>query len=148
MTTLVQRFLAPPPRNVGGGDLVTRVVATGVLILLVAMVAPQAHVPYGLMKISLLVVAEFGLLNLMLGLFLRTETFFAGAQLFATPLVMLWLSSRQPWVGIAIGLAVTVVGIAAILTRRSRINAALEIDSLKVPLEVAEAAAAPPGAPK
>ncbi len=148
MTTLMQRFLAPPPRNVGGGDLVIRVVATAILILLVAAVAPQAHVPYALMKVSLLVAAELGLLNLMLGLFLRTQTFFAGMQLFATPLVMLWLAPRQPWVGLAFGLAVTVVGIAAILTRRSRVNAALEINSLKLPVEAVEAVVVPQGASK
>ena len=133
--TAMQRLMAPPPRNVGGGDLATRVVATAVLIVLVAMVAPQAHVPYVALKLSLLVAAELGLVSLMLGLFLRTKTYFAGIQLFLASLAMLWIAPRQPWVAIAVGLALVVIGIGAAMTRRSRLNAFLEINSLKVPLE-------------
>ncbi|MBS1149592.1 MAG: hypothetical protein H6Q89_1290, partial [Myxococcaceae bacterium] len=70
-----------PPRNIGGGDLVSRILTGAILMLLTVMVAAGARVSYPLLKISLLTAAELGLVSVMLGLFLRSNTHFAGFQL-------------------------------------------------------------------
>jgi len=143
VATVLKRFTAPPPLNVGGGDLLTRMLATLGLLVLVVMTAPQAKVPYPVLKISLLIVAELGLVSMMLGLFLRSKTYFAGLQLFFGSLGILWLASRQmPWVGIAVGLLLVVVGVSEIVARRSRLNALFELSSWHVPLEEVAAAGA------
>ncbi len=146
LTTAVQRLVATPPRNVGGGDLVTRMLAVLALlamIALIALIAPQAATSYPLIKICLLVLAEFGLISLMLGLFLGSKTYFAGVQLFAASLSMLWLTTRtQPWLAIIIGLGFVAAGAMTVVTRRSRLNALLDLNSLGVPLEEVEAAEA------
>ena len=134
MTSIaVQRFL-DPEQNVGGGDRVTRLVATGLLVALCGLVLPQSHIPYRLLKISLLIAAEMGLVGLMLGMFLRSKTYFAGAQLFATPLLMLWLAGHQlTYVAAVTGLVLAAVGIGELATRRSRLNALLGLSSFRAP---------------
>lgn len=139
----MQRLVSPPPRNVGGGDLLTRLFAGIILLFLIAMIVPQTKTPFALAKIALLVSAELGLVSLMLGLFLRSKTYFAGLQLFFASLLMLWMTGRNyPYVGILIGLMFIGVGIATVVTRKSRLNAFLQVSSLRVPLQELEAAAA------
>lgn len=141
--SVMQRIFAPPPRNVGGGDMVTRMLAILALLLLAGMIAPQAKIPYPLLKISMLVAAELGLVSLMLGLFLRSKTYFAGVQLFAASLLMLWLTGQQfPYLGILVAVLFIGIGLISVVTRSSRLNAVLELSSLRVPLEEVEAAAA------
>ena len=132
MTSIaVQRFLDPQP-NVGGGDRVTRIVATALLLCLCAVVVPQSHVPYRLLKIALLIAAEMGLVGLMLGMFLGSKTYFAGAQVFGTSLVMLWLAGRQlAYVAAVTGLVLVAVGVGELVTRRSRLNALLGLSSFR-----------------
>ena len=128
---VLQRFLSPN-RNVGGGDLVTRLMATLGLVLLTAVVLPQTQVPYPLMKISLLVASELGLIGLMLGMFLKSKTYFAGFQLFLASLIMLWLASHQlVYVSAGIGALFIGGGIAELVTRRSRLNALLGLSSFR-----------------
>lgn len=140
---MIRRFTAPPPRNVGGGDMVTRLFAIVALLLLAGLIASKTKVHYPQLKISLLVVAELGLINLMLGLFLRSKTYSAGLHLFFGSLSMLWLAGKGlPWIAIAVGVAFVIVALVSVLTRRSRLNAMLELSSMRVPLEEVEAAAA------
>lgn len=141
--TMIQRFVAPPPLNVGGGDLLSRMLATLSLLLLVVMTVPQANTHPSLLKISLLIAAELGLISVMLGLFLRSQTYFAGLQLFVSSLTMLWLTGKQvPWLATVVGVLFILAGALDIVTRRSRLNALLEVNSRRVPLEEVDDAAA------
>jgi hypothetical protein len=143
IASMTQRFLAQPPRNVGGGDMLTRMLAIIALLLLAAMISPQAKVHFPLLKIALLVTAELGLVSLMLGLFLRSKTYFTGLQLFSGSLLMLWLVNKNlPYLAIGVGLAFVVLGAISVVTRRSRLNNLLELSSMRVPLQEVEAAAA------
>ncbi len=143
LRTVMQRLTERPPRNVGGGDLVTRFLAIAGLALMAGMVAPQAKISFPLVKITLLTAAELGLMSLMLGLFLRTKTYFVGLQLFCASLAMLYLANRNfPLAAVTVGLLFVAVGMLSVVTRRSRLNAVLEINSLRVPLEEADDAAA------
>ena len=132
MTSIaIQRFL-DPDRNVGGGDLVTRVLSTIVLLCLVGIVVPQSHVPFPLVKIALLIAAELGLVGLMLALFLQSKTYFIGVQLFPAGLVMLWLAGHQlAYVAALVGLLFVAGGIVEIVTRRSRLNGLLGVNSFR-----------------
>lgn len=131
-----REWVAPPPRNVGGGDLVTRTFAIVAMLALVGMLAPQAEVSFTLLKILLLITAELGLVSLMLGLFLRSNTYFAGIQLFVASLMMLWLTAREfPRLAMVIGLLFIAVGITNVITRRSRFNVLMRVNSLKGPAD-------------
>ena len=143
LSTSMQRLNATPPRNVGGGDLATRVFVIIGLLLLMGMTVPQSLVPHSVLKICLLTAAELGLVCLMLGLFLRSKTYFAGLQLVLASFSMLWLNARDlPWGAILAGAVFMTVGLITVVTRRSRLNAALNLSSLRVPLEEIEDAAA------
>ncbi|MBK7861772.1 MAG: hypothetical protein IPJ65_24780 [Archangiaceae bacterium] len=131
MSRFLEKMFARPERNVGAGDFATRVVASLLLAALVVIMLPQMRVAYSLIKISLLFAAELGLVSLMLGLFLRAKTFFAGLQLMVTPLVMLWLARHNHFhSAMAFGLFFLWIGIANLVTRRSRLNHVLNLDSL------------------
>ena len=143
LKAIVQRVVSPPPLNVGGGDLMTRMMAILGLLILAAMITPQAGVTFPLVKISLLITAEFGLVMLMLSLFLRSKMYFAGLQMFFASLAMLWFAGQKyPWVAILVGLLFIALGAISVVTRRSRLNAFLELSSRRVPLQEIEAAAA------
>lgn len=132
-SNVMQRFLAPE-RNVGGGDLATRVLAILALLILTGVVLPQTHVPYPLLKLSLLIASEAGLVGLMLGMFLRSKTYFAGFQLFLASLSMLWLAGRQlSYVAAVIGLIFIAGGVSEVVTRRSRLNGLLGLSSFHAP---------------
>ena len=141
-----------PPLNVGGGDLVMRVVACVLISAVSVLAVPQLAVPWSLLKIGLLSAAELGLLCLMLGMFLRARTYFAGLQLFATPLLMLALvQGRFAWGAVALGLLSLAVGVSEIVSRRCRLNALLGISSYRAQttsiLETALQPEAPPRPP-
>src|SRR5258706_9559395 len=118
MTSTVMRRFLDPERNVGGGDLATRVLSSSVLLLLVGMVVPRSHVPYPLLKISLLFAADLGVVTLMLALFLKSKTYFMGIQLFFASLMMLWLAGHQlVYVAMVIGLFFVAAGVVEVATR-------------------------------
>lgn len=143
VSSMIKRFSSPPPRNVGGGDMVTRVFGIVILLLLAAMIAPQSKVSFSWVKIGLLVTAELGLVSLMLGLFLRSKTYFTGLQLFFASMLMLWFTGRHlPWLALVVALVFVGVAVVSLVTRKSRLNALLELTSLRVPIQEAEAAAA------
>ena len=115
-----------------------RVVATALLIVLSGLVIPRANVPYPLVKISLLIAAELGLVCLMLGMFLRSKTYFAGVQLCLGSLIMLWLAGKQlTYVAAAVGGMFIALGVAELVTRRSRLNGLLGLSSFHGPSEEA-----------
>lgn len=145
--SLTERFLTRPERNVGRSDFGTRVLASIALTVLIGILVPQAKVPFSLIKIALLTAAEVGLVSLMLGLFLRAKTYFAGAQLFATALIMLWLEKRHlTWAAISVGALFLALGVANLMTRRSRLNQILGVSSFReVIAEVAKDAEELPG---
>jgi hypothetical protein len=117
-------------RNVGGGDLVTRVLAIAGLAISSALILPVLKVPFPLVKISLLATTEFGLIALMVGMFLKSKTYFAGFQLCVACLTMLWLAARGlPYVGAVVGVAFIAAGIFEVITRKSRLNALFGISS-------------------
>ena len=119
-----------PERNVGGGDLVVRLFAIGAVAILVGVVLPQLAVPWPLLKISLLICAEVGLVFLLLGMFLQSKTYFAGFQLFLASLLMLLLASRGlAYVAVAVGLAFIAIGVNEVVSRRSRLNGLLGVSS-------------------
>lgn len=130
LANLVDRLVQPPPRNVANGDLTARVFSLLVLGVLVAMMAAQSRLPHALVKLSLLIAAELGVISLMLGLFLRSNAYFAGLQGLAASLTMLWLwEHHQPWLACLAGLVVIAIGITNVATRRSRLNAVLALSS-------------------
>lgn len=130
--TVIERIMARPERNVGSGDFATRVLATLVLAGLAVVVLPQLGISYSFVKISLLTAAELGLIILMLGLFLRTKTHFAGLQLLVAPMAMLWLTARQlVYPAAAVGVLFCIAGVVNLVTRRSRVNQVLNLSSLR-----------------
>lgn len=135
---------AAPTRNVGGVDLGTRAVASVMLCGLVYLMVPAAQTPWHLTKIALLACAEVGVVSLMLGLFLRAKTYYCGAQLLGTSLLMLWCGAQGlTWAGIAVGGVSTVAGTIDLITRKSRFNAALDVSSWREPLQTTPAAPPP-----
>ena len=130
--SLTERFFTRPERNVGRSDFGTRVFASIGLAVLIAIMVPAAKTPFSLIKIALLSAAEVGLVSLMLGLFLRAKTYFAGAQLFAASLIMLWLEKRHmTWAAIVVGALFLALGVANLMTRRSRLNQVLGVSSFR-----------------
>ena len=131
-TNALNRF-AHPEQNVGGGDLVTRIIATALLITLTLTVLPQLKVPYPLLKIALLAASELGLICVMLGMFFRAKTYFAGFQLFIASLTILALASRQvPYAGILVGFIFVAFGVQELVSKRSRLNALLGVSSFRL----------------
>ena len=129
-------------RNVGGSDYVTRVIACLAITGLLYFVIPVAGVPWSLLKIALLTGAELGVVLLMVGLFFRAKTYFAGAQLFFTALVMLYLAGHGlGWVALGLGALSVVAGAIDLITRKSRFNALVGLSSWR------EAPKAPPTTP-
>jgi len=121
-------------RNVGSGDLVTRIAASLIMAGLLVMTFPWSHTLYSLNKLGLLVAAELGLVCLMLGMFLRAKTYFAGAQLFLFPLMMLGLVNRGlPYVAVLLGAIILILGIKDIVTRKSSFNALLKVSTARAP---------------
>lgn len=125
----------PAQQNVGGADFVTRLLASLVLAGMLYLVLPITSTGWSPLKIALLTAAELGLIIVMIGLFLRAKTYFAGAQLFLTPLLMLWLASVGfAWVALFAGAASLAWGITDLVTRKSRFNAWLGISTFREPL--------------
>lgn len=130
-TNALQRFVNPD-LNVGGGDFAMRVIASLVLLLLSFAVAPALHVPYPLQKIALLSATELGLMCVMLGMFFKSKTYFAGFQLFCGSLSVLALASKQVgYAGLLVGLLFVALGIYELVTKRSRLNALLGVSSYR-----------------
>ena len=133
---LLQRIVQRPEPNVGQSDFVTRILASVVLVGAIVLVFPRSQCAHSLIKIALLIAAELGLVSVMLGLFLNAKTYFAGLQLFVTPLVMLRLvSAGLPWVSICVGVVALTIGIMNLVTRRSRLNQVLNLSSLREVIE-------------
>lgn len=129
MNNALNRF-ANPDKNIGGGDFATRVIAVAVLLVLSIGVLPQLAVPYPLLKIALLSASELGLMCVMLGMFFKAKTYFAGLQLFVASLVVLALASKRvPYAGTVVGFVFVVTGIQELITKRSRLNALLGVNS-------------------
>jgi len=127
----LSRFLHPE-LNVGGGDLAVRVLATAVLIVLSVISVPQVAVPYPLLKIMLLGAAELGLMCVMLGMFFRAKTYFAGFQLFTSAWLLLWLvSSHMGYAATVVGAVIIGLGVYELFTKRSRLNALLGVSSYR-----------------
>ena len=127
----LKRFAAPE-RNVGGGDMATRLMACLLLLILTAVVLPQTDLPYPLTKIALLIVSELGLVGLMLGMFLKSKTYFFGFQLFIGSLAMLWLAGQHhAYAAAGVGLVFVGFGVSELVTRRSRLNALLGLSSYR-----------------
>ena len=121
-----------PEQNVGttGGDLLTRLLAAAVLMLLVALALPLLSIPFTLFKITALIAAEAGLVFLMLGLFFDQKTYFAGFVLFLIPLAMLWLSGAGlGWIGAGLGALALADAVVNVYTRRCGLNGLLGISS-------------------
>ncbi len=131
-TNALNRF-AHPEQNVGGGDFVTRIIATGLLLVLSIGVMPQLGVPYPLQKIAILSTSELGLMCVMLGMFFKSKTYFAGFQLFFGSLAVLALVSKQvPYAGTVVGLVFVGLGIQELVSKRSRLNALLGVSSFRL----------------
>ncbi|MBS1152985.1 MAG: hypothetical protein H6Q89_4683, partial [Myxococcaceae bacterium] len=125
--------------------LVSRILTGAILMLLTVMVAAGGRVSYPLLKISLLTAAEVGLVSVMLGLFLRSNTHFAGFQLLIASLMMLWLAAQHLiWVAVGVGLLFIAVDLTNVITRRSRLNAFLALRAPRLLDEEAHPAARPP----
>lgn len=134
LATALHDLLDRPPRNIAGGDLVARVLTTAILLWLTGLIAAGSGISYPALKIWLLTAAEVGLVSVMLGLFLRATTHFAGLQLLAASLSMLWLVSHQlPWLAIGVGLVFVGVDLINIVTRRSRLNTLLAVRAPRQP---------------
>jgi hypothetical protein len=119
-------------RNVGGSDYGTRIVASVIVMGLVALAFSFTRVPYSLLKVAFLIAAELGLVTVMVGMFLRAKTYFAGGQLFITPLLMLLCAQYHlPWVAVVIGVSSFVAGLIELVTRRSRVNDLLGVSTWK-----------------
>lgn len=129
-------------RNVGGSDFVTRVVACLSLTALLWGVLPVAAPPWSALKLSLRTGAELGVVLLMVGLFFKAKTYFAGAHLFFTSLLMLFLCENGlGWVALALGTVSIAFGAIDLITRKSRFNALFGVSSWRDP------SPAPPVAP-
>lgn len=130
-TQLFERIFARPEENVGRSDFGTRALASMALFGLLALQVPQFAVGYSPIKICLLIASELGLISLMLGLFLRAKTYFAGLQLIVASLAMLWFQKKGlPYVALGVGTFFFAWGMVNLLTRRSRLNALLNLGSL------------------
>jgi hypothetical protein len=130
----LQQLRESPVPNIGGADLVSRAVTVIVLLVLTGMVAAEKTISFSVMKISLLIAAELGLVSVMLGLFLRSNTYFAGIQLLIAALSMLWLAAHDlTLVAVSVGLLFIAVDLTNVVTRRSRLNALLASHSPRLP---------------
>jgi hypothetical protein len=115
-----RRPVRPPVRDGTRADLATRLLASLVLAGLVALSFSGPAVTFTVLKISLLVAIELGLVSLLLGLFLGARTSFAGLQLVVAPAVMLFLHrAAHPYLATAVGGMVLAVGLAALVVGRS-----------------------------
>lgn len=116
------RWLFGTEQSVKVADVVRRVTTSLILGALALSVLPQMDVPYPLQKIALLTAAELGLAGVMFGLFLGSKTYFAGVQLFMTPLLMLWLTSKHhAYSAIVIGLLSLGMGVLQLFTRHMHV---------------------------
>jgi hypothetical protein len=130
MTSRVKLFLLHPDRNIGGGEVAARALATVMLCAFVIIVLLQKNAPFPLVKIALLTGSELGLLALMFGMLLRTHTHFSGLQLFLACMCMLASDKNGfPKTAAGIGLVFVALGIVEIITRRSWLNSLLQVSS-------------------
>jgi hypothetical protein len=120
------------PLNVGfqGGDLPARYFTAAVVLALVVVAAPTAHLSYSALKISTLLASMSGTILLMAGLVFSQKTHYAGIVLITTSLLILGLTSFElKWPAAIIGLAFFGWVVQNLVIKRCGINNLLGINS-------------------